>query len=182
MKRFILTGAPGAGKTAILRALEGQGFAVVEEAATDVCASDQARGATEPWTSPRFVDDIVALQRAREEAAGAGHRPVVIFDRSPVCTLALARHLEFAPTDALRQELARIERESVYERRVFFVDSLGFVVNTEIRRIDLTEATRFGRLHEQVYGELGYELVHIGPGPVDERADAVAASIAAWMS
>ena len=33
MKRYILTGTPGAGKTAILRALETEGFDVVEEAA-----------------------------------------------------------------------------------------------------------------------------------------------------
>jgi predicted ATPase len=38
MKRYILTGAPGAGKTAILRALERNGRVVIEEAATDVIA------------------------------------------------------------------------------------------------------------------------------------------------
>jgi predicted ATPase len=35
MRRFIITGAPGAGKTAIIRQLELDGFSVVEEAATD---------------------------------------------------------------------------------------------------------------------------------------------------
>ena len=34
MKRFIITGAPGAGKTAIIRQLELDNFGVVEEAAT----------------------------------------------------------------------------------------------------------------------------------------------------
>jgi predicted ATPase len=38
MRRFIITGAPGAGKTAIIRELELDGFSVVEEAATDVIA------------------------------------------------------------------------------------------------------------------------------------------------
>ena len=36
MPRYILTGAPGAGKTAVLRLLEVSGYTVVEEAATDV--------------------------------------------------------------------------------------------------------------------------------------------------
>ncbi|GAC1438731.1 MAG: hypothetical protein NVS9B5_27900 [Terriglobales bacterium] len=36
MRRFIITGAPGAGKTAIIRQLELDGFSVVEEAAADV--------------------------------------------------------------------------------------------------------------------------------------------------
>ena len=44
MKRFIITGAPGAGKTAILHHLEVEGFSVVEEAAADIIAAAQARG------------------------------------------------------------------------------------------------------------------------------------------
>ena len=36
MRRFIITGAPGSGKTAIIRQLELDGFSIVEEAATDV--------------------------------------------------------------------------------------------------------------------------------------------------
>jgi len=48
MRRFVLTGTPGAGKTAILRQLELDGFAVVEEAATDVIALQQAQGVAEP--------------------------------------------------------------------------------------------------------------------------------------
>lgn len=54
MKRFILTGTPGAGKTVLLRQLEQDGFGVVEEAATDVIALQQAQGIAEPWTDPGF--------------------------------------------------------------------------------------------------------------------------------
>jgi predicted ATPase len=49
MKRYIVTGAPGAGKTAIIRQLEIDGFGVVEEAATDVIALCHANGIGEPW-------------------------------------------------------------------------------------------------------------------------------------
>ena len=62
MKRFIITGAPGAGKTAIIRQLELEGFSVVEEAATDVIASAHARGAAEPWTDSLFIDAVADLQ------------------------------------------------------------------------------------------------------------------------
>jgi hypothetical protein len=48
MRRLIITGAPGAGKTAIIRKLELDGFSVVEEAATDVIAVAQAEGTIEP--------------------------------------------------------------------------------------------------------------------------------------
>lgn len=58
MKRFILTGTPGAGKTLILRQLELDGFGVVEEAATDLIGLWQARGVEKPWCGPSFIDAV----------------------------------------------------------------------------------------------------------------------------
>ncbi|WP_454761209.1 AAA family ATPase [Caulobacter segnis] len=170
--RYILTGAPGAGKTVLLRALERAGHAVVEEAATDVIALAQAEGVAEPWTDPSFIDAIVALQRQRETRA-AGE--VVFFDRSPVCALALARFLGHPVSDLLRAELARIAE--VYQRRVFLVRGLGFVTPTAARRISLEDALRFEAVHEAAYAELGYELIPIAPGPTAERTAAVLARI-----
>lgn len=43
-----MTGAPGAGKTSILKGLQDRGYEVVEEAATDVIAREQALGVEEP--------------------------------------------------------------------------------------------------------------------------------------
>jgi predicted ATPase len=47
-RRFIITGGPASGKTAIIRQVELDGFSVVEEAATDVVARLQARAVSEP--------------------------------------------------------------------------------------------------------------------------------------
>ena len=103
--RFILTGAPGAGKTALVRQLEVDGFAVVEEAATDVIALEQARGVAEPWTDPGFTDRIVALQRQRRLAATGGTQ---FHDRSAFCTEALATFLGHPPSDRLRNEIEEL--------------------------------------------------------------------------
>jgi len=58
MKRFALTGAPGSGKTAIIRQLEFDGFSVVDEAATGVIALRQAEGIAEPRLHPRFSNTL----------------------------------------------------------------------------------------------------------------------------
>jgi predicted ATPase len=50
--RYVVTGAPGAGKTAIIRQLEIDGFGVVEEAATDVIAFVAGKGNSRAVDSP----------------------------------------------------------------------------------------------------------------------------------
>src|SRR5580692_957179 len=81
MRRFIITGAPGAGKTAIIRQLELDGFSVVEEAATDVIAAAQAQGTLQPWTHPSFIDVIATLQRDRQIRASYQPDEVQFHDR-----------------------------------------------------------------------------------------------------
>lgn len=80
MRRYILTGTPGAGKTSILRELAALGHHTVAEAATDVIAAEQARGVPEPWQRADFVDRITAEQRDRRLRGTAA---LQIHDRSP---------------------------------------------------------------------------------------------------
>jgi predicted ATPase len=169
MKRFILTGTPGSGKTAILRQLEVDGFSVVEEAATDVIALWQARGIDEAWRDIGFIDAITQLQRERQVRADCGAGQVQFHDRSVVCTAALARYLGFAVTELLARELERVKREEVFDRRVFFIQNLGFVAPTEARRISYEEALRFERIHEETYREHGFEIVSIEPANLEDR-------------
>jgi predicted ATPase len=173
MRRFILTGTPGAGKTAILRQLELQGFDVVEEAATDIIALEQASGVDEPWTDPDFIDAVVDLQRRRQLHAAQFSGALQFHDRSAVCTAALAAFLGRPSSDALKRELERLERDEIHQKRVFFVQSLGFITPTEARRITLDEAVRFERLHEETYRARGFDLVPISPGSVLDRVAAI---------
>src|SRR5437660_3270544 len=85
MRRFIITGAPGAGKTAIIRQLELDGFSVVEEAATDVIAVAQARGTAEPWADESFIDAVADLQKARQLRAAKQPDDIQFHDRSIIC-------------------------------------------------------------------------------------------------
>ncbi|MGV3492141.1 MAG: AAA family ATPase [Devosia sp.] len=165
-RELILTGAPGAGKTQLLRELEAAGFEVIEEAATDIIALEQGRGVAEPWTDPGFTRAIVGLQMQRLARPTAG--TVRVSDRSPVCTLALAEYLghPVAPELTAAAEAAA----GSFERRVLFVDLLGFIENTAARRISYAESQRFEAFHVAAYERLGFELVRIPPLPIRERA------------
>ncbi|HEU5420805.1 MAG TPA: AAA family ATPase [Streptosporangiaceae bacterium] len=209
-----MTGAPGAGKTSVLRELRAQGFAVVEEAATDVIAREQQRGIDEPWRDAGFLTLITQLQRERlgpqgttpaapgSSRAAPGRRPaqgsrlrapgsavapdgsgpaagVQVHDRSVLCTLALARFLGCPVPPVLAEEADRVLRERVFEPAVFLVRPLGFIEATAARRISYADALVFGKVHEEVYAEHGFELIEIPPAPVAERSALVSRHIAA---
>jgi predicted ATPase len=173
MPNYVLTGAPGAGKTAIARQLDLAGYLVMAEAATDVIALEQALGHPEPHTRPGFIDKIVELQRRRQSAAASPDGDVVFFDRSPVCTLALSRWLGYAESAQLAAEVARVLQAGCYAQTVFFVQSLGFVTPTAARRISLADSLAFEDLHRHTYTELGFRLVDVPPGPLAVRAGLV---------
>jgi predicted ATPase len=177
MKRFILTGAPGAGKTAILRQLELDGFSVVEEAATDIIALEQARGITEPWTDPSFIDSIAELQRERLISTSFEPSDIQFHDRSAVCTAALAAYLGHPLSAGLLSELERIKVEAIYQKRVFFVKNLGFIRPSEARRISFEDALRFELVHEEAYRNFGFELVFIEAGDLFDRVAAIKAAV-----
>ena len=177
MRRFIITGAPGAGKTAIIRQLELEGYSVVEEAATDVIAAAHARGIVEPWTQPSFIDVIANLQRNRQIRAARQPDQLQFHDRCVVCTAALAVYLRYPYSLVLSGELERVKKEAIYQKRVFFLRNLGFVTPTEARRISFEETVRFEKIHEETYREFGFELVSVEPGSLMERVRIIKAAI-----
>src|SRR4051812_7904348 len=174
-RRYAFTGAPGAGKTVLLHALRDRGWRVVDEAATDVIAERQADGVDEPWMVPDFTERIAVRQRARaDELTDAA---VTLFDRSPLCTLALARFLGHPVTSRLEAEVNYAV--ATFAPQVFFVRPLGFITPTEARRISYEDSLAFGEVHEQVYREHGFTLLEVPSAPVPDRTAVVEQLLAA---
>lgn len=171
LRRYVVTGAPGSGKTCLRRELRARGHAVVEEAATDVSAEQQALGIDEPWARDDLVDLTVMLQRERASVPVDNSLQVQIHDRSPLCTLALAGYLGRPVTPLLAGQASRMLSQDVHARSALFVCPLGFIEPTAARRISYAESLAFERVHEDVYREHGFDLVDIPPGPLTDRAD-----------
>ncbi len=173
MKRYILTGTPGCGKTSIIRTLEMKGHLIVSEAATDIIAYEQVLGNEEPWKYPNFIDDIVRLQKQRQIQVENASSNLQFYDRSPICTYALMTYLGFTPSVALLEEIARIENTKVYQKQVFFIENLGFCTPTNVRKISYEESLAFEKIHEEIYASFGYECLKISTKPLPERVNSI---------
>ena len=177
MNRYIITGTPGCGKTSAIRALELTGASVVSEAATDLIAFRQAQGDMTPWKHPNFIDDIVRLQKHRQIDRCEDYSDLHFYDRSPICTYALAIYLGFKPSHILMSEIQRIHKYDIYEKRVFFLKNLGFITNTDARKISFEDSLKFEQIHREAYAEFDYECVVIPAVCIDERVKIILDSI-----
>jgi len=169
MKRYILTGTPGCGKTSLIRALEMTGASIVAEAATDIISYKQMQGVAEPWKNEKFIDDIINLQKHRQIDLSDEYSSVHFYDRSPICTYALAMYLNFQPSTNLLQEIERIINHNIYDKKVFFINNLGFIENTDARQISFEESLAFEKVHLAAYEQFGFNCVSIPAASIEER-------------
>ncbi|KUM84927.1 MULTISPECIES: AAA family ATPase [Streptomyces] len=109
------------------------------------------------------------------DTPGAGTTSILrcLFDRSPVCTHALATYLGRPVSRALIAEMQRITTEEIYEQQVPFVRNLGFCAPTGARRINFQESLVLETIHEQSYRAFGFELIDIPAGDLADRVAAV---------
>lgn len=170
VKRYILTGTPGSGKTSIINILKNQHYSIIDESATDIIAQEQNKGHNRPWEQENFIDKIIHLQKQRQIEADT-IVPLQFYDRSPFCTYALARYLHIEPSETLLDEIERILKNKIYENKVFFIENLGFCTPTDARQISFEESLIFEQTHTEIYTQFGCECIKIPVLPLQKRVN-----------
>jgi predicted ATPase len=171
---FILTGAPGTGKTAILRRL-GNEFRCVDEPAREILAEQRATGGRGTWDQDPSLFVHLLLQRSIEKYAMARRsEETVIFDRAiPDCVVYAVR-AGADPTPSL--EAANVYR---YRPHVLFLEPWSDIYETDEERImSFDDTVSFSQTLRDVYERSGYTLVEVPRDPIDDRATFVRKSVA----
>jgi predicted ATPase len=171
---FILTGAPGSGKTAILGRL-GDEFRCVVEPAREILAEQRATGGSGTWDqdAPRFVH--LLLQRSIEKYVVARRSgETVIFDRGIPDCVVYALLASADPTPSL--EAVDVYR---YQPHVLFLEPWSDIYETDEERImSFDDTVSFGRTLRDVYERSGYTLVDVPRDSIADRATFVRMSLA----
>lgn len=152
---YILTGAPGSGKSSILSELAKQDFTVIAEPAREILAEQRAIDGDGVSDKNCLLFKELMLSRAmlryqqNEEATRA-----VIFDRGIPDILAYSDCFNL-PVGA---EL-KAAREFRYNTTVLFLPAWREIfVNDEERTLSFEVAESFGEKLKNVYLDLGYQL------------------------
>lgn len=165
--RFVLTGAPGSGKSTVLGHLGALGFGVVEEPAREVLAEQRridGRGTYD--RDPRLFVELMTARAVREHESLRDSRAPVFFDRGVPDNVVYATlfELDAEPT----WHAARGHR---YADPVFHFPSWPEIYRTDDERtMSFEAARRFGDLARDTYERLGYALVHVPRASGAERA------------
>jgi predicted ATPase len=171
---FILTGAPGSGKTAILGRL-GNELRCVGEPAREVLAEQRATGGSGTWDqdAPLFVH--LLLQRSIEKYAIARESgETFIFDRGIPDCIVYALLAGGDPTPSL--EAADAYR---YRPHVLFLEPWSDIYETDEERImSFDDTVSFSRTLRDVYERCGYTLVDVPRDSIDDRATFVRMCVA----
>jgi len=154
---FILTDAPGSGKTAILGRL-GNEFRCVDEPAREVLAEQRATGGSGTWDQDASLFVHLLLQRSIEKYAMARKSgKTVIFDRGiPDCIVHAVR-AGTDPTPSL--EAADAYR---HQPHVLFLEPWSDIYKTDEERImSFDDTVSFSQTLRDVYERSGYTLVDV---------------------
>ena len=168
MRRHVVTGAPGTGKTTLVDALAHFGSIVAEPARELIAEQSESTGEQSLDGTPHiFVERLIARSVEKFDAAADAER--VIYDRGLPDCVAYAQVFGVGPGPALLAATARRYSNPVYIappwQSVYSVD--------EMRRASFEQVVRFHNELVTTYRSLDYELVELPQAPLVERVRVV---------
>jgi len=169
-KQVVISGGPGAGKTALLEELRRRGYSCSSEVAREIIQEQvSAGGDALPWADrERYARQMLNRSVAAFEESLRIGSPV-FFDRGIPDTLCYVRLVGLSCE--LEHEAAIMCDRHRYWRQVFLAPPWREIYETDSeRRQDFDEAVKTYSLMQKTYEDCGYEVVQIPLASVEERA------------
>jgi predicted ATPase len=171
---YLLTGAPGTGKTAILAEL-APGIRCFAEPARGILAEQRSIGGVgTPDRDPTSFVDLLLRRSIDDHEAARGWEGPTVFDRGVPDCIAYARWLGVDPTPSL----VASERYR-YSREAMLLEPWEDIYTTDDERtMSFADIVEFHAVLTDAYERAGYALVEVSRGSVEIRAAFVRSVIA----
>lgn len=162
---YVITGAPGSGKTVLIELLKQRGYATAPEAAKEIMDEGLAQGRSVAETrGDEQAWQAAILARILHNEARTGPSKLTFFDRGAHDGLAHLRYYNLAPGAEWR---ALIHKNSY--KMVFLLEPLNDVKKEYFRLEDLAFAQKITGMMRDAYRQAGAEPVMVPALPPEER-------------
>ncbi|HJZ72116.1 MAG TPA: AAA family ATPase [Vicinamibacterales bacterium] len=166
---MIVTGGPGTGKTTLLTALAGQGFACVHDSARAIIQDRLRRGLSARPDPAEFATAILRMDIERYRQAPT-EADLVFFDRAIPDALCMLNDLGLLSMAEAEQSVL----DFPYFRQVFVAPPWEAIYTTDSERDQrFAESVHVHRCASDWYGALGFELIELPRVSVEQRCDFV---------
>ena len=166
-RRVVITGAPGTGKTTLLKSIESRGYRVLPEMARALIREQlAAQSKLLPWENHAgFGEKLFERQVAQYHQAPAGL--TTFYDRG------IPDNLGYLRRDGIpNADLEEAARQYPYFPYVYFTPPWPEIYDRDAeRREDLPLMQAIHQALEDIYRHYGYQLIEVPKLPPAQRAD-----------
>jgi predicted ATPase len=174
-QKIVLIGGPGTGKTTILNTLKLKGFFCFDEVSRAVTLKAQEKGIEQLFLTEPLLFSTMLLEGREEQylAANKNKNDIVFFDRGIPDVYAYLNYFKTSYPKLF------IEKSETYKYDIIF----HFAPWQEIHTTDneryetFEESCKIDEFLIDAYSSLGYKIINVPFGTVDERTDFIINSL-----
>ncbi|MGB0895712.1 MAG: AAA family ATPase [Flavobacteriaceae bacterium] len=168
MKRILLIGSPGSGKTTVLSELEKRGYVCFQEVSREIILEAQQRGIEQLFLSnpDEFNQKLLSGRIAQFEAC-TQHQEFVFIDRGLPDIIAYNNYIN-VPSEP---KVIKASTELVYDFVFLFPAWKKIFKNDNERYESFEEALKIQDNLKDTYATYGYEICEVPIGDISERAN-----------
>ena len=173
-KKYIITGAPGTGKTAIINCLKKQGFSCINEISREIIIEQIASGGDVlPWRDLEAFSERVATMR-KIQYENATENNIHFFDRGIIDVIA---YMKIDKID-IDKNLIEDCKKTKYANIVFYTPIWEEIyINDMERKEDIISAIKVEETLLSCYKSFGYTLIEIPKLAITQRVDFILSKI-----
>ena len=173
-QRYVITGAPGTGKTAIINVLKERGYSCVDENSREIIAEQIINGGEIlPWKNQIAFENLISSKRAKQYAS-IPKDGIYFFDRSTIDCIA---YLEVNNLET-SSEILEVIKNCEFNSNVFYTPIWEEIyTNDSERKESIESAITIEKVLITTYKSFGYTLIEIPKLTTSERVDFILSKI-----
>jgi len=173
-QKYIITGAPGTGKTSIINELKKRGFNCIDEISRDIIAEQSINNQKSlPWKNQIAFETKIANMRSKKYLTSP-ENCICFFDRSALDCIAYLELNNLKPTSEI---IAKINICN-FNKKAFYTPIWEEIyVKDNERKEDIKRAKEIHEKIISIYKKKGYKLIRVPKLSITERANFIISEI-----